>query len=139
MMTFASLKRDGQQQQHSVLCKCPSSENIIIKTFISYTEDMSLLRFCSTVNRHVVSKSLSVESVFTGCSRAASGAVKDKEPLKKAKTPQGRFDTPEEASKAALQKYPDDVNPATKEKGGPRGPEPTRYGDWERKGRCVDF
>lgn len=31
--------------------------------------------------------------------------------------------------------------PATKpqEIGGPRGPEPTRYGDWERKGRCIDF
>ena len=26
-----------------------------------------------------------------------------------------------------------------KEIGGPKGPEPTRYGDWERKGRCVDF
>jgi hypothetical protein len=26
-----------------------------------------------------------------------------------------------------------------KEVGGPKGPEPTRYGDWERKGRCVDF
>ena len=26
-----------------------------------------------------------------------------------------------------------------REVGGPRGPEPTRYGDWERKGRCVDF
>lgn len=38
-----------------------------------------------------------------GCFRAASGAVKDKEPLKKAKTPQGRFDGPEEASQAALQ------------------------------------
>jgi len=25
------------------------------------------------------------------------------------------------------------------EKGGPKGPEPTRYGDWERKGRCSDF
>ena len=25
------------------------------------------------------------------------------------------------------------------EVGGPKGPEPTRYGDWERKGRCVDF
>ncbi len=25
------------------------------------------------------------------------------------------------------------------ETGGPEGPEPTRYGDWERKGRCVDF
>ena len=28
---------------------------------------------------------------------------------------------------------------APKEIGGPSGPEPTRYGDWERKGICVDF
>jgi hypothetical protein len=27
----------------------------------------------------------------------------------------------------------------TPETGGPAGPEPTRYGDWERKGRCIDF
>ena len=27
----------------------------------------------------------------------------------------------------------------SKEIGGPKGPEPTRYGDWERKGRCIDF
>ena len=26
-----------------------------------------------------------------------------------------------------------------RETGGPTGPEPTRYGDWERKGRCIDF
>jgi len=26
-----------------------------------------------------------------------------------------------------------------RELGGPTGPEPTRYGDWERKGRCIDF
>ncbi|MFN3826542.1 MAG: DUF1674 domain-containing protein [Micavibrio sp.] len=25
------------------------------------------------------------------------------------------------------------------EKGGPAGPEPTRYGDWELNGKCVDF
>jgi hypothetical protein len=25
------------------------------------------------------------------------------------------------------------------EDGGPAGPEPTRYGDWERKGLAVDF
>ena len=25
------------------------------------------------------------------------------------------------------------------EKGGPKGPEPTRYGDWERKGIASDF
>lgn len=23
--------------------------------------------------------------------------------------------------------------------GGPSGPEPTRYGDWEKHGRCIDF
>ena len=26
-----------------------------------------------------------------------------------------------------------------REVGGPAGPEPTRYGDWERKGRVSDF
>ena len=26
-----------------------------------------------------------------------------------------------------------------KEKGGPKGLEPTRYGDWEKAGRCSDF
>ena len=27
----------------------------------------------------------------------------------------------------------------TDEHGGPAGPEPTRFGDWERKGIAVDF
>lgn len=31
------------------------------------------------------------------------------------------------------------ANGKPEEIGGPSGPEPTRYGDWERKGRCVDF
>ncbi|XP_059970904.1 succinate dehydrogenase assembly factor 4, mitochondrial [Mesoplodon densirostris] len=64
-----------------------------------------------------------------------------KEPLKKPKLPEGRFDAPEDSNleKEPLTKFPDDVNPVTKERGGPRGPEPTRYGDWERKGRCIDF
>jgi hypothetical protein len=26
-----------------------------------------------------------------------------------------------------------------REIGGPQGPEPTRFGDWERAGRCIDF
>ena len=26
-----------------------------------------------------------------------------------------------------------------KEQDGPKGPEPTRYGDWEKGGRCSDF
>lgn len=28
---------------------------------------------------------------------------------------------------------------AAAEHGGPAGPEPTRYGDWEKKGLAVDF
>ncbi len=28
---------------------------------------------------------------------------------------------------------------APKEIGGRKGPDPTRYGDWEKKGRCIDF
>jgi len=37
---------------------------------------------------------------------------------------------------------PRSPNPLTTlppEQGGPKGPEPTRYGDWEIGGKCVDF
>ncbi|XP_071597706.1 succinate dehydrogenase assembly factor 4, mitochondrial [Heliangelus exortis] len=64
-----------------------------------------------------------------------------KQSLKKPKLPVGRFDEPEESSleREPLEKFPDGINPVTKERGGPKGPEPTRFGDWERKGRCIDF
>ncbi|HEY1992452.1 MAG TPA: DUF1674 domain-containing protein, partial [Gammaproteobacteria bacterium] len=32
-----------------------------------------------------------------------------------------------------------DPSQKPKEIGGPKGPEPTRYGDWEKNGRCIDF
>jgi len=31
------------------------------------------------------------------------------------------------------------LKPTVREIGGPPGPEPTRYGDWEKNGRCIDF
>lgn len=31
------------------------------------------------------------------------------------------------------------AKPMQREFQGPKGPEPTRYGDWERKGICSDF
>ena len=31
------------------------------------------------------------------------------------------------------------AGPKPKEVNGPKGPEPTRYGDWERKGIATDF
>jgi hypothetical protein len=33
----------------------------------------------------------------------------------------------------------DDPPKRPREIGGPKGPEPTRYGDWEVGGRCTDF
>lgn len=32
-----------------------------------------------------------------------------------------------------------DAKDGATETGGPKGLEPTRYGDWERNGRCFDF
>jgi hypothetical protein len=42
------------------------------------------------------------------------------------KTPEAKPETPESGS-------------LPPEHGGPKGPEPTRYGDWEKKGIAVDF
>jgi hypothetical protein len=40
----------------------------------------------------------------------------------------------------ALDNRPVDSAPTKpREMGGRSGPEPTRYGDWELKGRCIDF
>lgn len=36
-------------------------------------------------------------------------------------------------------KTPPAASPRPVEIGGPKGPEPTRYQDWERGGRCIDF
>ncbi|MDJ0611545.1 MAG: DUF1674 domain-containing protein [Kiloniellales bacterium] len=41
----------------------------------------------------------------------------------------------EKAEKVSAQNKPE----SKKEIGGPSGPEPTRYGDWEVNGRCIDF
>ena len=81
--------------------------------------------------------------VFTRTYAKKSGA-------RKGTTPSGKFDEPEELKseqrepqsgleKEPLERFPGDKNPITGEIGGPRGPEPTRYGDWERKGRVSDF
>jgi hypothetical protein len=32
-----------------------------------------------------------------------------------------------------------EVSDKSREVGGQKGPEPTRFGDWERAGRCIDF
>lgn len=48
-------------------------------------------------------------------------------------------DTPAAAPAAAPETAPAPEAKPPKEYGGPQGPEPTRFGDWERNGRCSDF
>ncbi len=53
--------------------------------------------------------------------------------------------TPEDVAVAALDiesavvTTPATAGGAQREIGGRDGPEPTRYGDWEKNGRCIDF
>jgi hypothetical protein len=51
---------------------------------------------------------------------------------------------PQESLPTAANPFPaasgkPDPQQRPKEIGGPKGPEPTRYGDWEKAGRCIDF
>ncbi|MFH4974103.1 hypothetical protein AB6A40_000812 [Gnathostoma spinigerum] len=61
------------------------------------------------------------------------------EEIMEKKTPKGKFDQIRTKEDPYLWRHPGGVNPETGEVGGPAGPEPTRYGDWERKGRVTDF
>ncbi len=55
----------------------------------------------------------------------------------------------DEPSQASLKESPSDAKKPAEhphlqttlpvEHGGQKGPEPTRYGDWEKNGRCTDF
>ncbi len=44
------------------------------------------------------------------------------------------------ARRAGTSEHNTETNQASEQEyGGPKGPEPTRYGDWERKGISSDF
>ena len=59
--------------------------------------------------------------------------------MTKASSKQPAADRPARRPAAEDGKAKAKVNPKTGEVGGPEGPEPTRYGDWEKNGRCIDF
>ena len=43
------------------------------------------------------------------------------------------------AKETAVLGQPNPEMPLKEEIDGPDGPDPTRFGDWERNGRCIDF
>ena len=103
---------------------------------------LALKRICLT-SRLFIQKNLSSTTVInnseSGCNKGQEKAKK----TTKSKTPVGKLEEVEGShpyqEKEPLPAHPGGVNPVTGEVGGPRGPEPTRYGDWERKGRVTDF
>ncbi|MGR8953374.1 MAG: DUF1674 domain-containing protein [Gammaproteobacteria bacterium] len=51
-----------------------------------------------------------------------------------------RPEQPEQPELTGTQQPASPVPHSTRaEVGGYQGPEPTRYGDWEKNGRCIDF
>jgi hypothetical protein len=52
--------------------------------------------------------------------------------------PSNRTLEPESDHQAEAENAADSIE-RQREIGGPSEPEPTRYGDWERAGRCIDF
>jgi hypothetical protein len=70
-------------------------------------------------------------------SQPSPPAAAESPPERKPLTPAAQRALAEaEARRAAAQAK---VPPAAKEFQGPKGPEPTRYGDWETKGIASDF
>jgi hypothetical protein len=58
------------------------------------------------------------------------------------KTPTGNVSGADSATESKQQNAPEKQRPETareKEIGGRGGLDPTRYGDWEKDGRCIDF
>lgn len=68
---------------------------------------------------------------------ASQPAADEKVPERKPLTPAAERALAE--AEARRQAAPANAKPAAKEIQGPKGLEPTRYGDWERKGIASDF
>jgi hypothetical protein len=73
---------------------------------------------------------------MTKADDSQGGAKPDQPGPKKPLTPEAQRALAEAAERRAKQQA--EVARA-KEIGGPSGPEPTRYGDWEKKGLTSDF
>ena len=66
--------------------------------------------------------------------KADAAGAKMRAELKEARLKNAQIKNPQNANMPNL-----DAPAQADEFGGPKGLEPTRYGDWERAGRCFDF
>jgi hypothetical protein len=67
-----------------------------------------------------------------------TGSIRERRPPPAGQAPASS--TPAEPARPGPDREPARPKPPeVREIGGPAGPEPTRYGDWEKGGRCTDF
>jgi len=59
--------------------------------------------------------------------------------MKRSHQPESHGETPAGEPVPEVAKEQETRPQSRREIGGPPGPEPTRYGDWEKAGRCIDF
>lgn len=127
-----------------------------LRTFTRHLSGISSVRRLASVRANAeivdlfltIPKQHSLPRIGTQASRArlvsTSGLISSQSSDGEDNGNNGQDGVTEEASDGSEEKdpfarFPDDKNPETGEIGGPTGPEPTRYGDWERKGRVTDF
>ena len=59
--------------------------------------------------------------------------------MNSSKIPESHEEAPATPSEPGTDRNKEQQPQRRREVGGPPGPEPTRYGDWEKGGRCIDF
>jgi hypothetical protein len=60
-------------------------------------------------------------------------------PIRRGRMSEKQGSEPRDDEASAPVASPDAPPPRPIEIGGREGPDPTRYGDWEKNGRCIDF
>jgi len=104
----------------------------------------SLTGVANTALRHTRSEQLTglVSNSVTRLLCTSSTQLQQENPVKKQAQPPQESLHDESKQSHEPEKDEEDgdsINKEIGEIGGPKGPEPTRYGDWERNGRCSDF
>jgi len=87
--------------------------------------------------------SLKFSRMFSSANHSSSSSSSPPPPPSPTATTDSKMTDEEVLNKAAGVEAEEDtgerIDPVTGERNGPKGREPTRYGDWESKGRCWDF
>ncbi len=95
-------------------------------------DDESLEKvFKKDIKKDTTLRNVASQNILKQASMLAGEESEDEDALKNVTAPV----TSNEEQKKFIQPR----NEKTGERNGPKGPEPTRYGDWERSGRVYDF